>query len=164
MTRFRFAPVWFLPLAVLFITTLASAASASSDKDAIAALLERGRKAFDAHDVNAIMANYAPGDQLFVFDVIPPREYPSWDAYKKDWQELFEQFPGPIHKWIDGLQPLCGRRNDDGERWVDFQVGRADDGCVSKDRREVADRSRTCLGARGPGDGQGGFAVEAVRD
>jgi len=103
MTRFRFAPVWLLPLAVLFITTLASAASASSDKDAIAALLERGRQAFDAHDVNAVMANYAPGDQLFVFDVVPPREYPSWDAYKKDWQELFEQFPGPIHNTISEL-------------------------------------------------------------
>jgi ketosteroid isomerase-like protein len=89
-----------LALAVLFITALAPAASASSDKDAIAALLERGRKAFDAHDVNAVMANYAPGDQLFVFDVVPPREYPSWEAYKKDWQELFELFPGPIHNTI----------------------------------------------------------------
>jgi ketosteroid isomerase-like protein len=44
-----------------------------------------------------VMAGYAPGDQLFVFDLVPPREYPSWDAYKKDWQELFAQFSGPIH-------------------------------------------------------------------
>ncbi len=50
MTRFRFVPTILLALAVLSIPTLASAASASTDKDAIAALLERGRKAFDAHE------------------------------------------------------------------------------------------------------------------
>jgi ketosteroid isomerase-like protein len=104
VTGFKFAPGLLLVLTILFIPAApASAASASSDKDAIAALLERGRKAFDAHDVDAVMANYAPGDQLFVFDVIPPREYPSWEAYKKDWQELFEQFPGRIHNTISEL-------------------------------------------------------------
>jgi len=139
VTRFKFAPGVFLVLAILFVPSLAPAAFASSDKDAITAMLERGRKAFDTHDVNAVMANYAPGDQLFVFDVIPPREYPSWEAYKKDWQELFGE----------------GRDN--------LQVDRADDGCVPEDRREVADRARTCFGAGGSGDGQGGFAVEAVR-
>jgi ketosteroid isomerase-like protein len=101
VTGFKFAPGLLLVLTILFIPAApASAASASSDKDAIAALLERGRKAFDSHDVDAVMANYAPGSQLFVFDVIPPREYPSWEAYKKDWQELFAQFPGHIHNTI----------------------------------------------------------------
>ena len=100
MTRFKFAPGMFLVLVILFVPAFAPAASASSDKDAIAALLERERKAFDAHDLDGVMANYAPGYQLFVFDLVPPREYPSWDAYKKDWQELFELFPGPIHNTI----------------------------------------------------------------
>jgi ketosteroid isomerase-like protein len=89
-----------LLLAALFVPAGSISASTSSQKDMIAALIERNRKAFDAHDVDGVMANYAPGDQLFVFDVIPPREYPSWDAYKKDWQELFAQFPGPIHNTI----------------------------------------------------------------
>jgi ketosteroid isomerase-like protein len=97
MTRFRFAPGILLVLAALFAPALTLAASASSDKDAIAASIERERKAFEAHDVDGVMASYAPGDQLFVFDLVPPREYPSWDAYKKDWQELFAQFSGPIH-------------------------------------------------------------------
>jgi ketosteroid isomerase-like protein len=100
MTRFRFAPGILLVVAALFAPALTLAASASSEKDVIAALIERERKAFDAHDVDGVMANYAPGDQLFVFDLVPPREYPSWDAYKKDWQELFELFPGPIHNTI----------------------------------------------------------------
>ena len=53
-------------------------------------------KAFNAKNVNAIMAIYAPGDQLFVFDAVPPREYPSWEAYKKDWEALFAAYPGPV--------------------------------------------------------------------
>ncbi len=100
MTRFSFVSVTFLALAALFFPALATAASASSEKDAIAALIERERKAFEAHDLDGVMSCYAPGDQLFVFDLVPPREYPSWDAYKKDWRELFAQFPGPIHNTI----------------------------------------------------------------
>jgi ketosteroid isomerase-like protein len=41
------------------------------------------------------MSCYLPGDQLFVFDVVPPREYVGWNAYKKDWQGLFAAYPGP---------------------------------------------------------------------
>jgi ketosteroid isomerase-like protein len=71
-------------------------AAGNGDEAAIRAAVEGYRKAFEAKDVNAIMANYAPGNELFVFDAIPPRDYPSWDAYKKDWEGLFAAFPGPI--------------------------------------------------------------------
>jgi ketosteroid isomerase-like protein len=77
--------------------------SASSDKAAIEALEERYIKAFNARDVNAIMENYAPGDQLFVFDAVPPRQYASWDAYKKDWESLFSAFPGALSNAISDL-------------------------------------------------------------
>jgi hypothetical protein len=56
----------------------------TDDKAAIEALEQQYIKAFNAKDVNAIMASYAPGDQLFVFDAVPPREYPSWEAYKQE--------------------------------------------------------------------------------
>jgi ketosteroid isomerase-like protein len=69
---------------------------ATGDKAAIEALEQQYIKAFNAKDVNAIMAIYAPGDQLFVFDAVPPRQYAGWDAYKKDWEELFAAFPGPL--------------------------------------------------------------------
>jgi ketosteroid isomerase-like protein len=69
---------------------------ATDDKAAIEALEQQYIKAFNAKDVNEIMAIYAPGDQLFVFDAVPPREYPSWEAYKKDWEALFAAYPGPI--------------------------------------------------------------------
>jgi ketosteroid isomerase-like protein len=50
--------------------------------------------------VDKIMSVYAPGKRLFVFDVTPPREYSSWGAYKKDWEELFAAMPGPVKNTI----------------------------------------------------------------
>lgn len=75
----------------------------SSDKKQIEALIQRYHKGFNARDANAMMANYAPGDQLFVFDVIPPRQYAGWDAYKKVFEGLFSMFPGPVVHTISDL-------------------------------------------------------------
>ena len=47
------------------------------------------------------MAVYA--QDVFVFDVIPPREYPTWGAYKKDWEGLFAEFPGPVTNTVSDL-------------------------------------------------------------
>ena len=73
----------------------APASSATSDRAAIEALESNYIDAFNRRDVNGIMANYARGKALFVFDAVPPREYPSWDDYKRDWEGLFSAFPGP---------------------------------------------------------------------
>ncbi len=86
-----------------FSQTKTPADSTTGDKATIEAQVEKYRKAFEAKDVNAIMAAYAPGKQLFVFDVVPPREYSGWNAYKKDWEELFAAFPGPIKDTISEL-------------------------------------------------------------
>lgn len=85
------------------LPTKAAPPTEASDKSAIEALEQRYVKAFNAKDVNAIMENYAPGDQLFVFDAVPPRQYPSWDAYKKDWEGLFAAYPGPLSDAISDL-------------------------------------------------------------
>jgi ketosteroid isomerase-like protein len=69
-------------------------AQSKSDETAINALYSRFTDAFVKKDVNAIMAIYAPN--VFVFDVVPPREYPTWDAYKKDWEGVFAAYPGPV--------------------------------------------------------------------
>jgi ketosteroid isomerase-like protein len=112
------APVVFFLL--LWLTTAATAQSKSGkasggDRARIEALFQAYVQAFKAKDVNALMANYAPGE-LFVFDVIPPREYPSWDAYKKDWEGLFAAMPGPIDNNISELNitvvgPVAYARN-----------------------------------------------------
>jgi ketosteroid isomerase-like protein len=74
--------------------------AASSDKAAIQSLETTYNEGLNSRDVDKIMSVYAPGKQLFVFDVVPPREYTSWEAYKKDWQELFASLPGPIKNTI----------------------------------------------------------------
>ena len=68
----------------------------TKDEQEIRAVLDRFTAAFSAKDVDAIMKSYAPGDELFVFDLIPPRDYKGWDAYRKDWQAFVAGMPGPI--------------------------------------------------------------------
>ena len=138
MTRFKSTLGMFLVLAVLFVPAIQLTASASSDKDAIAALIERWSKAFDAHEVDGVMANYALGDQLFVFDVIPPREYPSWDAYKKDWQELFAQFPGHIHNTISEVS-IAVDGSTAYSHYVDDTTMTAKDGTTSEVAARMTD-------------------------
>ncbi len=106
MRKFRGGGIAFIVL--VFITGAAStafpqahsarrlAAPASSERAAIEALESNYVDAFNRRDVNKIMASYAPGKQLFVFDAVPPREYVGWDAYKRDWESLFAAFPGPV--------------------------------------------------------------------
>jgi ketosteroid isomerase-like protein len=70
--------------------------SAATDKAQIEAQVQKFNDAFIARDLNGLMSCYAPGKGLFVFDAVPPRDYPSWDAYKRDWEVLFSSFPGPV--------------------------------------------------------------------
>ncbi len=80
---------------------MSAQAKSADDKAAIQALYNEFNDAFQKKDVNRIMALYAP--DVFVFDIVPPREYPTWDAYKKDWEDLFVQFPGPVTNTISEL-------------------------------------------------------------
>ncbi len=60
------------------VTALYAAAPQTSggnkDEQEIRALEDRFAAAFRAKDVPAIMKGYAPGNELFVFDVFPPRQ------------------------------------------------------------------------------------------
>jgi ketosteroid isomerase-like protein len=60
--------------------------------------------AFRAKDVDAITRIYAPGNELVVFDVTPPRQYVGFDAVKIDYQGFFAAFPGPVDR--DEIQDL----------------------------------------------------------
>jgi uncharacterized protein (TIGR02246 family) len=75
-------------------TVSARAQPNSSDKAAIEANYRKFADAFDKKDVNGIMMLFAP--DVFVYDVIPPRQYTSADAYRKDWEDTFAAFPGPV--------------------------------------------------------------------
>jgi ketosteroid isomerase-like protein len=61
----------------------------SKDELEIRALEDRYVAAENGKDVDAIMKGYAPGNELFVFDLGLPRQHAGWDSYKKDWQDFF---------------------------------------------------------------------------
>src|ERR1700716_3850837 len=68
----------------------------ASDEAQIRALEDSFAAAVRAKDLDAIMKVYVPDQTLFVFDVVPPRQYVGAAAYRKDWQEVFGNFNGPI--------------------------------------------------------------------
>jgi ketosteroid isomerase-like protein len=72
-----------------------------SDEGGIRALEARFAAAVVAKDVGAIMKTYAL--DVFVFDVVPPRQYVGEAAYAEDWRTLFSGFSGPIHFEISDL-------------------------------------------------------------
>jgi uncharacterized protein (TIGR02246 family) len=82
--------------------------TSAQDQAAIKSLEDRFVAAFDAKDVNAIMALYTPGDNLVVFDVMPPRQFTGWAAYKKDWDDLFAANPGPAEMKLTDLDITAG--------------------------------------------------------
>ena len=83
--------------------------SSTAAEQQINALMTNWQKAFEAKDVNGVMAMYAPGDALIAFDVVPPLQYKGADAYRKDYGEFFAQFDGPLHlEFADGHTEVSG--------------------------------------------------------
>ncbi len=80
----------------------------TNDPAEIKALEDRFMTAFNAKDVNAIMSCYVPDESLLVFDVIPPRQYVGAKAYRKDWEDFFSAFPGPVTAEISDLDVTAG--------------------------------------------------------
>jgi ketosteroid isomerase-like protein len=76
----------------------AQATTPAQDRAAVEALYQQFTDAFNKSDLSGIMACY--GHSLFVFDVVPPREYATWDAYKRDWETLLANFPGPVNSKV----------------------------------------------------------------
>src|SRR5215469_15990330 len=87
----------------------ASADAAAGDVAQINALEARFAAAFNAKDVDAIMTVYEPGARLFVFDVVPPREYVGADAYRKNFRNFFALFDGPVKVTFSDLAIAADR-------------------------------------------------------
>ena len=73
-----------------------AAVTRTMDEAEIRALEQRFAAAVKAKDVDKIMQNYVPDESLFVFDVVPPRQYVGAKAYRKDWEDFFAAYPGPV--------------------------------------------------------------------
>lgn len=85
-----------------------AAAAKGGAQAKIMALEDRYVAAVNAKDVDKIMECYAPGDGLFVFDVIPPRQYAGADAYRKNWSDLFAGLKGPVKVELSDLSITSG--------------------------------------------------------
>jgi len=89
--------LWIAILVAGIVSAIAIGANAKADDDAgIKALEDQFATAVKAKDVDKIMASYEKSADLVVFDVIPPRQYTGWDAYKKDWQGFLGGCQGPV--------------------------------------------------------------------
>jgi ketosteroid isomerase-like protein len=86
----------------------AKAADPAKDVGDIKAMEDRFIKAVATKDVNAIMAFYVPDESLFVFDVVPPRQYVGAAAYRKDWEDTLGLLPGPIDASMSDLDVTAG--------------------------------------------------------
>lgn len=74
----------------------------------IKALYDRWAKAFEAKDIDGIMAIYAPGNEVIAYDVVPPLQYKGKDAYRKDYLEFLNQYDGPIHVEYRDMRIISG--------------------------------------------------------
>ena len=85
------------------VSVSASSASAANDEAKIKTLEDQFAAAFNAKDLDGIMKVYAPDESLFVFDVIPPRQYVGASAYRKDWEGFLATFKGHAKMTLDDL-------------------------------------------------------------
>ena len=81
-----------------------AAAQPTDDEAKIRALKNQFAAAVNAKDLDAIMKVYLPDETLFVFDVVPPRQYVGAKAYRKDWEDFLALFKGPPKFEITDLQ------------------------------------------------------------
>jgi ketosteroid isomerase-like protein len=132
-------------------------AAMNADRAAIQALEDTYNEGFNAKDVDKVMSVYLPGKELFVFDVVPPREYKGSDAYRKDFEGLFAAFTGPIKNSISDQtihvfgSLAYGHNIQSGE-------------FTGKDGAKVAHRRGTQFAAGRYRHNEGGHAVQTLTD
>jgi ketosteroid isomerase-like protein len=81
---------------MLLALVLCPPAKADAQGD-IKALEDRFIAALKAKDLDAIMKVYVPDQTLFVFDVVPPRQYVGAAAYRKGLAGVSRQHQRPDH-------------------------------------------------------------------
>src|SRR5690242_6885810 len=83
---------------------LKAASRDSNSEAAIHQWVDRWAKAFRGHDLDGIMALYAP--EVVAYDVVPPLQFSGREAYRKDYAEFLAQYDGPIDVEIRELRIL----------------------------------------------------------
>jgi len=101
MKRLVLLLVCSLLIGVVVYGITARADTPLQNEQEIKALEQRFVAAVKGRDINAIMSAY--DENVFVFDLVPPREYVGAKVFKQDWDAVLAAFPGPIEFDITNL-------------------------------------------------------------
>ena len=93
---------------LLFSTVAQAGSTVSKNEGEVRQLLDRWGKAFRAKDINGVMAVYAPGTAVVAFDVIPPLERVGSESYRKNYEDFFAMYEGPLDYEFRDLRIVAG--------------------------------------------------------
>ena len=108
----------------------------TSDTAEIKALEQRLVDGIKAKDAKQIVSCYS--DDVFAYDVVPPRQYVGAAAFQKSWQGFLDMFKGPINAEVNDLVI-----NSDGARSRTRAAS-----TTSRERRTRASRSMRRFASR----------------
>jgi ketosteroid isomerase-like protein len=77
-----------------------------NDEAAIQRLLDDGTRSIRDKNIEGVMSLYA--QEVVSFDIVPPLRYMGADAYRKQWEEAFSSFQGPIGYEMHDLSITVG--------------------------------------------------------
>ena len=104
----RFASVVIVST-LLFSTVAPADTTAGKNEGEVRQLLDRWGKAFRAKDIDGVMAVYAPGTAVVAFDVIPPLERVGSKSYRKNYEDFFATYEGPLDYELRDLRIVAGK-------------------------------------------------------
>ena len=97
-------------IAVMLMGIACTEASATDTQGAIRSLEDSFASAVRAKDLDKIMSLYTVSENLVVFDLVPPRQYTGWKAYKEDWRNFLAQCKNNPTFEISELETYGGNR------------------------------------------------------
>ncbi len=80
--------------------------SIASDEAQICERIDQWAKALRAKDLDGLMSHYTR--DIVVFDLAPPLQYKGAVAYRKNWEDWFPSFQGPVGYEIRDLSITTG--------------------------------------------------------
>jgi ketosteroid isomerase-like protein len=93
-----------LGLLALLGTPTGAPAAPNDDISQLHSLETKFATAMNEKNLNAVMAVYAPGNSLFVFDVVgPPSVHSGWDQYREAFKHMFAAIDGPLRLTMSDL-------------------------------------------------------------
>jgi ketosteroid isomerase-like protein len=90
-----------IAITMMIAASVVHVSARTSDTAEIRALEQRLIDGIKGRDVKQIMSCYS--DDLFAYDVVPPRQYVGAAAFQKPWQGFLDMFKGPINAEVSEL-------------------------------------------------------------